>query len=174
MRIILIRHGKTEGNKERRYIGSTDEGLCDEGIEELKGKKYPDVQFVITSGMKRCEETADIIYKGKERKIYEGLRECDFGKFEYMCYEELKEDKDYIRWIESGGECGFPDGEDKAGFCKRCCAEFERSIAENSDKESIAYVVHGGTIMAIGEKYLGKGFYDMQVKNGEWVELWKN
>ena len=34
-------------------------------------------------------------------------------------------------------------------------------------------MVHGSTIMAIVEKYLGKGFYDMQVKNGEWVEAEK-
>ena len=42
MRWILIRHGKTRGNLEGRYIGCrSDENLCAEGIEELKQGTYP-------------------------------------------------------------------------------------------------------------------------------------
>ena len=36
MEIILIRHGKTKGNLEKRYIGVTDEPLTDEGAHELR------------------------------------------------------------------------------------------------------------------------------------------
>ena len=37
--IILVRHGKTAGNLEGRYIGSrTDEPLCEEGIHALEEK----------------------------------------------------------------------------------------------------------------------------------------
>ena len=32
MKVILIRHGATMGNQEKRYIGITDEALCDTGI----------------------------------------------------------------------------------------------------------------------------------------------
>ena len=39
MKLIFIRHGKTAGNLERRYIGRTDEPLCDEGIAEILGKE---------------------------------------------------------------------------------------------------------------------------------------
>ena len=35
MKVILIRHGATMGNQEKRYIGITDEALCDTGIEKL-------------------------------------------------------------------------------------------------------------------------------------------
>ena len=35
MKVILIRHGATLGNQEKRYIGITDEALCDAGIEKL-------------------------------------------------------------------------------------------------------------------------------------------
>lgn len=39
MKWLLIRHGQTQGNVERRYIGCrTDEPLCPQGIEVLKGK----------------------------------------------------------------------------------------------------------------------------------------
>ena len=37
MKIVLIRHGATKGNLEKRYIGRTDEDLCGEGIKKLKG-----------------------------------------------------------------------------------------------------------------------------------------
>ncbi|MDO5137528.1 MAG: phosphoglycerate mutase family protein, partial [Oscillospiraceae bacterium] len=36
MRALLIRHGKTQGNSERRYIGITDEPLSEEGRAEVE------------------------------------------------------------------------------------------------------------------------------------------
>ena len=36
MRVYLIRHSMTKGNKEKRYIGTTDESLCLEGIQLLE------------------------------------------------------------------------------------------------------------------------------------------
>lgn len=36
-RIVLIRHGMTKGNKEHRYVGTTDEGLLPESVEQLHG-----------------------------------------------------------------------------------------------------------------------------------------
>ena len=53
MKLIFIRHGKTAGNLERRYIGRTDEPLCDEGIAEILGKEYPDADIVVASPMFR-------------------------------------------------------------------------------------------------------------------------
>ena len=48
MRIYLIRHSMTKGNKEKRYIGTTDESLCLEGIRLLEERKgmYPEVTYV--------------------------------------------------------------------------------------------------------------------------------
>ena len=64
--LAFIRHGATQANKERRYLGKTDESLSEEGIEILESYKmqklYPDVEYLFTSPMKRCTETAKIIY----------------------------------------------------------------------------------------------------------------
>ena len=62
MRVILIRHSKTAGNLKGRYIGTTDEPLCEEGIRLLEGKTYPAAELVYVSPMKRCRETASLIY----------------------------------------------------------------------------------------------------------------
>ena len=35
IKLVLIRHGATEGNKEHRYIGRTDEPLSSEVKEKL-------------------------------------------------------------------------------------------------------------------------------------------
>ena len=168
MRIILIRHGKTVGNVQKRYIGKTDESLCMEGISELASREYPETELVISSPLKRCTETAEIIYPDKKIFIYEDLRECDFGDFEGKNYSELNGNEVYQRWIDSGGTLPFPNGESHKAFKKRCAVAFEEAVFNNCASESIAFVIHGGTIMSILEKFaVPKGrFYDFQVENG--------
>lgn len=168
MNIILIRHGKTQGNIEGRYIGTTDEDLSLIGIKEIKSIEYPYADIIISSPLKRCIQTAELIYK-KEIEIFEDLKECDFGDFENKNYEELKNNNDYVIWLESNGKMTFPNGESYDEFCKRCCRCFEKVINKYIEK-NIAFVVHGGTIMAILEKYShNKSFYDWQIKNGEYL-----
>ena len=69
MKIIFIRHGQTKGNEEKRYIGRTDESLSQKGIEEIKNRLYPDADTVWVSPMKRCVETAKIIYPDSKYKF---------------------------------------------------------------------------------------------------------
>ena len=38
-RIVLIRHGMTQGNKEHRYVGTTDEELLPESVEQLRSMR---------------------------------------------------------------------------------------------------------------------------------------
>ena len=165
---ILIRHGMTRGNLEKRYVGSrTDEPLCPEGIALLKQRRYPEARYVYASPMKRCLETARIIYPGLPVRIIPDFRECDFGGFEYKNYAELNGNEDYQAWIDSGGELPFPGGESRGEFCARCLAAF-RSLPPCGEKENRALIVHGGTVMAIMEALaLPKGsYYDFRIGNG--------
>ena len=182
--LILIRHGKTAGNLLGRYIGSrTDEPLCDEGREELAGKQLPEVERLYVSPMKRCVETAEILWPGFDRKKMQkvmDLRECDFGDFENKNYKELSGNGDYLAWIDSNGTLPFPNGESMDAFKSRCLEAFARIVEEVSgaEQEWIAsgktgifragIVVHGGTIMAILEQYgyPKAAYFDYQVKNG--------
>ena len=168
MKIILIRHGKTAGNLEKRYIGITDEPLCDAGIKELQAMEYPDCERVISSGMKRCIETAKLIYPDKKIEICEQLNECDFGSFEGKNYAELSADPDYQKWLDSAGKRPFPNGGDPEKFKTRCTREFVKITQKFSENKTLAFVIHGGTIMSIMEKFaiLERNFYDYQVENG--------
>lgn len=182
--LILIRHGKTAGNLLGRYIGSrTDEPLCDEGREGLAGKQLPEVERLYVSPMKRCVETAEILWPGFDRKKMQkvtDLRECDFGDFENKNYKELSGNGDYQAWIDSNGTLPFPNGESMDAFKSRCLEAFAWIVEEVSgaEQEWIAsgktgifragIVVHGGTIMAILEQYgyPKAAYFDYQVKNG--------
>ena len=161
MKLILIRHGKTYGNTLKRYIGTTDEPL----LENITiDKEYPKADKIISSPLKRCIMTAELIYPGKEISICSDLRETDFGDFENKSYEELKNEPHYQRWIDSGGVIAFPNGESRAEFTKRCIKAYER-IANDSSAERIALVVHGGTVMAIMQHIFGGDFYDYMIPN---------
>ena len=118
MRILLLRHGETAGNLEKRYVGRTDEGLTEAAIQALRqisekrkqllyGLLGP-VAAVYASPMRRCLETAALVFPEKDFsgvpvRLVPGLSECDFGRFEYKNYRELSGDADYQRFIDSGG-----------------------------------------------------------------------
>ena len=157
-RIFLIRHGEVPGNREQRYVGSTDEALLPEAAENLR-KKREAVAAGIPGGagektfslyvspLLRCRQTAELLFPGAEQIVVPDLREMDFGRFEYRNYRELSGDPDYQHFIDTNGESGFPGGETKAAFTARCAGAF-RALAPSLPEVS-AFVVHGGTIMAI-------------------------
>lgn len=172
MKIILIRHGMTKGNLEKRYVGCTDEPLCEEGrrqiVQAAGAKRYPKADLLYVSPLKRCIETAELIYPDKNYILCDPLKERDFGEFEYKNYLELSTNKDYIDWLKSNGEIPFPAGERTEDFKLRCQIAYEDIISQAAGQD-IALVVHGGTIMSILEKYgvPERNFYDWQIKNGE-------
>ncbi len=194
MKIVLIRHGSTEGNLKRRYIGSTDEPLCAEGIREVLMNAacgiYPPAKRVYTSPMKRCIQTAELIYGDMDPVVCDELRECDFGRFEGKNYMELSGDAEYQAWIDSGGMLIFPGGESNGGFRDRCETAFlnimemiERDMrsgvrmmqraaceargAQLSQAEA-AFIVHGGTIMSVLAAFeeSKRDYFDWHVENG--------
>lgn len=168
MKILFIRHGLTKGNLEKRYIGTTDEPLCDDGIAALKMQKYPQCEVLICSPMKRCVQTAELIYPLQDYVLEAELRECSFGDFEGKNYTELSENADYQRWIDSGGELSFPNGESSQDFRKRCISAFESMVSRYKKVGSAAFIVHGGTIMSILEKYAvpHRDYFDWHCENG--------
>ena len=177
MKIYFIRHGQTKGNREGRYVGRTDEPLLAGAREALLEKSgslkeffEPDILYV--SPMLRCRETAQILFPGKEQNVVDSFRECVFGEFEYRNYEELNGNPEYQRFIDSGGTCGFPGGETLEAFQDRCVRGF-RSVIDLSWEQRqdlrMAFVVHGGTIMAVLDRFSRphKDYFEWQTGNGK-------
>lgn len=171
LKIVMIRHFATAGNLQKRYIGITDESLCEEGRRKIKEFSYPSVDTVYVSPLKRCRETAKLIYPNQAPRIMEGFKECDFGDFENKNYLELSLNSDYQAWVDSGGTLPFPKGENPRDFKLRCITAFEEMVAKSREigDKTVALVVHGGTIMSILEKYAlpHDEYYHWQVENGD-------
>lgn len=169
---LLIRHGATKGNLEGRYIGCrTDEPLCSEGIDALKRRRYPPARHVFISPMRRCLETAALLYPDIAPVVIKDFRECDFGAFEGHNYAELNGRADYQRWVDSFGELPFPGGESRADFAERCVRAYDALPPGDC-----ALIVHGGVIMAIMEAYAWpRGtYFDFQVPCGDGYVLEDN
>lgn len=173
MEIVLIRHGATAGNIEKRYIGTTDEPLCDTGTaqihEYMSDRCYPQVQALYVSPLKRCSQTAAFIYPDMKQIIVQDFRECDFGKFEGKNYKELTGDEYYQKWIDSNGTIPFPQGEDISDFRTRCVNAWNRVVNECMELGvgTAACIVHGGTIMAVLSEIYGGDYYDYHCGNGD-------
>ncbi len=173
MKLILIRHGKTVANEKHLYCGSTDLALSERGIAELREHrsmaKYPYLEGfrILTSGMRRCEETLTILFGDIPHDTDTAFREMDFGAFEMRSYEEMKNDPDYIAWITGDNEAHVtPGGESGNLMTERVLEGLKRLIADGRDT---LIVTHGGVIAAV-MAYLfaaeGKNRYEWQPKPG--------
>ena len=177
LEVLLLRHGQTQGNLEKRYIGKTDEPLLMEDMERiqkvsslqkrLKQENLARPQKLFVSPMLRCRQTAELLFPEQEQVVIDKLREMDFGRFEAKNYMELSADPAYQAWIDSGGRLPFPEGEDRECFIRRTMEGF-RQMTEQAWQEKcgqIAAVVHGGSIMAILSGLLQDDYYTYQVPN---------
>ena len=157
--VHLIRHGLTDENLQGRFIGHTDVLLSEDGKKQLAQLKeetvFPPVQALFTSPLKRCKETASILYPENKPIEIEGFIEYNFGFFENKTAEQLEDHPVFPRWL--AGERGVepPFGESNEAFGKRVCETFEK-VAEGLMKTGTteaAIVTHGGVIMAILATY---------------------
>lgn len=173
--IVLIRHGKTEGNKEKRYIGRTDQPLSEEGIAGIKENlgRYPSVEKVYASPMKRTRQTAELIYPGQAPELVDGLREMDMGVFEGKNHAELKNRPSYILWVATRGKISIPGGESMKDFGKRTMDAFTQVLGDMQAEgiKRSAVVAHGGTIMSIVSQLADDDYYKYMVNNGAGFRL---
>ena len=187
MQAVLIRHGRTPGNDERRYIGRTDEPLSVQGrIDAGHAERNYDRKKVYVSPLKRARETAAILFPNAEQVVIPGLRETDFGSFEGRNADEMVNDADYRAWVDGMclGTC--PGGESREDVTRRAveafCEVIQAEAACGKDTETamdgisqagantedpVIFVTHGGVIMSILEALAlpHRDYYDYQTAN---------
>ena len=159
--IHLIRHALTQGTIDGKYIGHTDESLCEEGIAQLKDimenyGDYPEVDAVFCSPLKRCIETAQTIYPNRNPIILDDLREYDFGEFEGKTAEELQDDEDFAEWLSgTNPNKAAPFGDSQVRFNYRICDCFEKIVdgVIKAGVKNTAVITHGGVIMSLMQTY---------------------
>lgn len=156
--IHFIRHGAISPTLKGRYIGTTDVPLSQEGkdaVRKLNAQMdYPYAKVVFTSPLKRCTQTARIIYPDIEPLVIEQLMECHFGEWENKTADELSGDEDFAKWLAGDHNVKPHRGESTADFTRRICVMFE-SIVDGLIKTGTtdaAIITHGGvmnTLLAV-------------------------
>lgn len=85
MKLLLIRHGQTDYNKNKLPQGQEiDSPLNDEGVRQVEAATVAvprDIDFIIASPLKRASQSADILNKtlGKEIRYDDRIKELKYG-----------------------------------------------------------------------------------------------
>lgn len=113
----------------------------------------PDTVYV--SPLCRAVDTARVLFPAARLVPVHDLREMCFGIFEGRNYVEMERDPDYLAWVgdDCMGRC--PGGESRAEFSDRTCAAFASLVDEALARgaEMLVVMAHGGTQMAVMERY---------------------
>lgn len=154
--IYFIRHGQTKYNVEGRFVGSTDLPLTSAGRQEIydlwhERSKHIDKEVIYSSPMKRCIETAHIIFPDEHLEIIKNMREMNFGVFEGKTHDELMDMQAYRNFRATSGKEKIPHGESGIEFGMRVLKGFFEMIGHmnKNSYETAALICHGGVIMAI-------------------------
>jgi len=158
--ILLIRHGETAWNAERRLQGHLDIPLNEEGERQaaalarvLAGEE---VDMIISSDLSRAASTARAVAEvhGLPLHTDASLRERCFGAFEGLLYDELPSHfpEAYAQWKARDPHARYPDGEGRAEtfaeFAQRAVDAVCR-IAEAHRGKRLIVVSHGGVLDAV-------------------------
>jgi len=173
VRVILVRHGETQWNKDRRYQGHSDVALNDIGraqagkvARRLRSEK---VDAVYASDLSRAYQTAEVIARehGLPVEKVPGLREIHFGDWEGLSREELTEQfgEAYARWQAEPLTTRAPGGESFEDVQVRALAALEAIVARHADGETLVIVAHGGAICSILCHYLQCEFWECLLGN---------
>lgn len=96
MKLIFVRHGQTDWNREKKLMGRADIELNEEGRAQcqlLLEKLEPDFDVILSSPLKRALQTAEVIAErfGKEIIIEHALIERNFGSLAGKTWEQVEE-----------------------------------------------------------------------------------
>ena len=173
--VALFRHGLTELNKQKAYIGWTDAPICEDVRESLTPFHPNPYEVVVTSDLTRCLQTTEILFPEKESIPFRELREMNFGPWEGKRYEELAGDPQYEKWIGGHFETIVPGVETYSSFSQRIEKGWGSVSKLMTDKkvDSLAIVSHGGVLRYLLSKFAPteRNFWEWQVPHGNGFEL---
>lgn len=175
--VTLFRHGLTEGNKRRAYMGWNDSPLSEEGKVKVRsyGLKQEDYDYFLSSDIDRCITTMKLLFPDVEPQLFLTLREMNFGVFQGKTYQELKDIVEYQRWLDDFLHISPPEGESFRQFSDRVMSGWDLFIEKitSNDLKSPFIVTHGGVIRHLLSQFAPdeKGFWDWQIAHGSGVEL---
>jgi broad specificity phosphatase PhoE len=174
-RLLLVRHGQSTWNHERRIQGQLDPPLSDEGRRQaaqlarrLAGRRFGGLY---TSDLKRASETATLIGQavGLDPEPLAGLREIFLGQWEGLRTEDLavRFPVAWASWTEEPDWDLVPGGEGSAAFEARVGTAIDAIFKSHVEGDVVA-VTHGGVIQIALHHVVGRpgrGIFPFRIQN---------
>lgn len=166
MRIIFVRHGQTTWNTESRYQGHSDTDLSEVGrlqaVQVADRLECEKIAAVYASDLRRACDTGCTIAErhGLEVQTDIRLRECEFGEWEGLTVNEIREryTEIYRRYQIDSVSQRAPRGERLESLVARVGKAVDE-IAERHPDETVVVAGHGGTVHAAICHMLGASLY---------------
>lgn len=155
-KLVLIRHGETDENKNHNLCGWSNPCLNNSGRRAAMGLsnylKDFDLDIIVSSGLKRTDETAELIKSNRDTILIsnEEFKELNFGEFEGAKMQYIERNyPDLFKALEADFiNFRFPMGESLHDMNTRVIAATTKLLKEYKGK-NIALVVHSGVIRCI-------------------------
>lgn len=161
-RIVLLRHGRTAWNVERRFQGSSDLPLDDVGVAQADAAatqlERVEPSILLSSDALRAQQTAEALATsiGVEIRADARLREADLGDWEGLTRDEVERrfPREYLAW-RHGVDIRRGGGETYVEVAARAQAAIGEGLVELPPGETMVVVTHGGTAKAAIGRLLG-------------------
>lgn len=166
MRLILIRHGRSEANAQQLLAGRAPGVELDAtGREQAEALAPPlaalELAAAYHSPIRRCEHTA-ILAGLSDAQPFDGLTECDYGQWTNRALPELAEEPLWKQIQERPSTVRFPDGESMAEMNQRVLAAVTELNRRHPGSDLVVAVTHGDPIKAIVANALAMDFDEFQ------------
>ena len=147
LRLLLVRHGETQWNRESRFQGQIDIPLNEtgkgQGAQAAEFLKEIPIDFAITSSLSRPKETAQIILKyhpGIELGEADELKEIGHGLWEGKLEAEiLAEYADLLeQWKRAPETVQMPEGENLQQVWDRANAYWAQIVRSHPSPEALS------------------------------------
>ncbi len=160
--IILIRHGETEWNSQKRMQGHSNSDLSSVGQAQIQAlgqwmKNVP-FDFIYSSDSLRAKQTAEAItqFSGHELQFDQRLREKNLGVFEGLTSEEARErHPEVFRLFKTAGSKYVIDEGESTQQLQDRALEIVNEIRIKHPEERVLLVTHGGFIRVVMKHSLG-------------------
>lgn len=155
-RFIMIRHGFSVANSEKRFAGHADFPLTELGL--LQAEKCAEalrdehIDAIYASDLKRAYSTAIPVARSHGLEIipHKGLREIYAGKWEGEIFDDLviKYPEDFNRWKTDVGKARCTGGESVAELFDRVTGTLA-SIAADNEGKTVCIATHATPIRVV-------------------------
>ena len=166
--LYLIRHGETEGAGERRYKGTIDVPLSENGyrqiektallIREILRRTGTGLSAVYSSDLIRSRKSAELVASvfGLVPQVIPGLRERHFGVWEGMTFNEIAAQypEAFTSWKDDPLHFSPIDGESTLEVKERAMQTLV-PLLDRHQGETLCIVAHGGINRVILAEFLG-------------------